>query len=284
MGTKQAPSAVTTVAHWAEWKEKCAAGLCSAEAQAAFRCLGRTYYEWHRRKLGAVHRDGATIVGGECGDDSPDAWHILETYAIVPRPKSAKLYKDYILSSAILSKDNPAAACQTAAGLVMRSALREYALRECADTRADSLYEPRGDGVALIDVLLPEADGAFGPGEEQELRVLAGEMAPGVFDGLNQRQRVFLLATVLGVSSLADPRVSTAAGCSYQRLYEAKTTIRDAIIRAIGARFPADSEDPSAITLLGEMISRALCPLTLAWGKAEKTCAPLFTLAGMCDL
>jgi hypothetical protein len=241
-------------------------------------------YTRHLQRLGSVKRHGDSIAGGVGGAGNSDAWHILETYAIVPRPMSAKVYKDYILDSAVLNGGNPAAACQTAAGLVMRSALREYALRECADTRSESIYEPGRDGVALIDVLLPETEAAFGPGEEQETRALAAEMAPGVFGVLSLRQRVFLLATGIGISSLADPRVSAAAGCSYQRLYEAKATIRDAILGAIEARFSGDGEDPSAVTLLGGMVAGALYPLALAWGRAEKACAPLFSLVDPCDI
>ncbi|NLF17966.1 MAG: hypothetical protein GX595_12060 [Lentisphaerae bacterium] len=273
---------MTSVAHWAEWKARCAAGLCSAEAQASFAKLGRGLMEKHQTKVGAIGRDHEPLRRLlDSTAPALSAWHLLETFAIVPRSQSAKIYKDYILQSGLRTPSDPAAGCRKAASIVMRSALREFARRECPDLGMVSLQSPvegGGESAATLEQLLPAEEAFFLPGEEDDLGRHADALAPVVFDSLAVRERVALLATALGISTLADPRVVRAAGCPFQRLYEARKAIRRAIDRAIAARFPSDDEDPDALELLAHRTAQALVPLVFSWGKSEESCAPLFSM------
>ena len=108
--------------HWVEWKELCAADLCSDTARQALREFA--FLRFRKFAYQYAHRTN-TGGTGALVPDAGDAWHLFETHLAVKTTKQGKRYKDWLFDRVRSTKDPPLDVVQGGASLMMRDVVRE---------------------------------------------------------------------------------------------------------------------------------------------------------------
>ena len=255
----------TTEQMWQEWKDVCAADLCSASTSTALRQFGAVKFSTMVRKVlltsNPLYPDMASI-------DAHHAWHLLETFVCVERSRTGKRYKDWMFRRSPDDTDNRLDALEGGAVLLMREVVREYLRREHAPAFMVSLDKPigGGEGVALsLAELLPDRVEPLSEIDAAEWSQLAARLAEDFYPTLSSRERIVLWARSQGFA-LNDPRLETWAKAGGGLLYKAHRKVVDQIGTWIKRHFP--DESPAAMLHLAGLMIDEL---------GEKITATIFT-------
>lgn len=260
---------MTSFEQWREWRERCALGRCGAATTAALRG-----FAWLRFSHYLVHAVGEERARG-CLPDAAACWHLFETHLTVARPRSGRRYKEWLFARLEGARDAPLAVICGGASLVLRSVVRDFLLREGPIPALLSLDAPVGDGEgpSLAELLPAPPEDADG---DAELRPLAINLADRHFDALPRRERILLLARILGVS-LGHPLLLSLLDLGQSRAFEIWRGSFQRLAQRVCQEYPRECEEtrrqllPAAAGRLQEKI--------LLWGGAEKALRPLFVLA-----
>lgn len=256
----------TTFQHWQEWRSRCAALRCAADTQAALReFAARRFLRYARAALGE-HDVQPQIPAPEA------CWHLLESELAAGRLRSGKRYKEWLFARLEGSRDAPIDVIQGGASLLMRTVVRNWALREARQRRSCALEAPvggHGSGLTLAD-LLPAA--ANDP-EGAELDRLAAAEARRLFENLPEKTRRIVLAKQLGLP-LYGPNLLAQLGASRSGVSVTWRSVFQTLARQVAANYP---QEPRAWQLrLCLLAAQQLDPLIFRWGSLEKSVRGLF--------
>ncbi len=260
--------------HWLEWKQKCAHGLCSAEARHALTAFAAMRFDQFARTY--AHRTNASVDSVRSA--GKDGWHLLETYMMTRNNRQGKRYKDWLFSRTA-EGDNALDVLAGGATLLMRDVVRDILCHEYGPAQVVSLsavVRREGGSAITLEDLLP---GAVSPSDEvaaRELERMAARHAGRFFENLSHREKVAVLAREIGIS-LAHPAVVGAAGCSKSVLVEA---LFKAVERAASnLKEEYSTDDPEVVRALTAMTIRDLSQRVRSWGEADPGCAELINVA-----
>ena len=263
------------LAAWAEWKERCALGLCSDWTQSTLRQFVLARFHGFLRRYAHLTNLGDR---DQWWIEPADAWHLFETHLTVNPSRAGKQYKDWLFARATFDQADTLDAVQGGATLLVRDVAREYLRREYSPPAMVSLNQPLAgseDALSLED-LLPGTANPAGEAERHEYERLAREHAAVMADELTRRERVAILAKQLGVS-LAHPAVAQAAGCGKSMVNQAW---RDAVLR-VATRLRADyaEDDAESVRMLTLLTLAELEQQVIARAKSENDCPRLFQVS-----
>ncbi len=259
-----------TLAHWMEWRARCALQRCGAATTAALRG-----FAWLRFRRFACAALGAG-AGAPRTPSAAECWHLLETQLAVGRNRAGRRYKEWLFDRLEGASDPPLDVIQGGATLLLRSVARQFLASETSPD--GTLYldaaTPGGDdqGPPLASLLPAPADETL---ERHELTAHAATVAERVFSDIEPRTRLILLAKRLGLP-LYHPAVLATARVSRSRASEIWRAVYRQVAGETRRLFPAEPADfqlrlaCAAAAHLGEMIFR--------WGEAEIEARPLFLL------
>lgn len=266
------------LAHWTEWKLKCALGLCEPATRCELKEFARArflhYAGIYYNSIGA--EDAKPLI-----PDADEAWHLFETHLCLTDSRAGKSYKEWLFSSARMVRETELDSVQGGATLIMRDVVRERLRREYAPRWIASLDAPvgvalEGHPLTLGDLLPARRDSANDP-ESDELLNLAAADADGALATLGRRERIALLANALGLS-LAHPSVVSAGACSKSSINAAFHAALVGLASHVRLMHPRESREVQATLaclVFEEAQRRIIC-----WGKLENGCAQLFLSAG----
>ena len=257
----------TTFQHWQEWRARCAAQRCGPGTQAELRDFAaRRFLHYARAVLGAYDVQPQIPVPEAC-------WHLLESELAAGRLRSGRRYKEWLFARLEGSRDAPIDVIQGGASLLMRTVVRNWALREAPQRRSRPLDAPvggPGSDLTLAD-LLPAAE-ADDP-ESTELDQLAAAEARRLFEALPEQTRRVVLAKQLGLPLYGAPLLAQL-GASRSGVSVLWRGVFQTLARQVARRYPAE---PRAWQLkLSLRTAQQLEPLIFRWGNLEKSARQLF--------
>lgn len=253
---------------WIEWGHKVALGVCSDETQHALRS--------YLRKIAGKLPQGV------------DAWQEFETYVLVPRKRSGKVYKNWLFGEVAKKSDQGCTEEHILNGLrkgvakSLRTALREADVRKRAGVSSRVLL--RGDLPAEErpseeeSVWITSAPDSASQAADRELDALAPVLAEPIFERLKHHHRVALAVRSRRRVPLYHPVVLQVARRKNAVVSDSVHQVREIIRQEITRLFPrADRQE------LGYLDAKVSCALVLRcyqWTKSEISCQPLFTIEG----
>ncbi len=258
------------------WKEKCALDLCPPEIQSALQHFAHSRFF---RFAAAYCQTTNTHDPNALTPCAAEAWHWFETYLQLRKTREGKVYKEWLFARKV-SQDGTTGldVIQGGATVLMRDVVRERLRREFSSRTFSALDAPinvgGGNQVTLHD-LLPETDGMQDAVEQRELESMAELESKAFLASINRRERIAFLAHELGLS-LANPTVTTLAGCGKSVLSTAFNGVLHGVAGQIRSRHPM--EDKTTLINLTIASFDHLKKDIMKWGKSEKTCSQLFIL------
>ena len=262
-----------SIEEWAEWKEKCALGLCRCETRTALQSFA--YARFYHFAV-AYAKTTNTPDPKALTPEPSHAWHDFETHLRLRDTREGKRFKDWLFAPLDGSNTPTLDSVQRGATVIMRDVVRERLRREFSSHLMRSLDAPAGrpdDGQApaLKELLAGPLDTAQEV-EQRELERLAAGEADSAMAGLNQRERIALLARELGLS-LACPSVIQAAGCGKSVL---NTAYHKALQRlANHVRSAYSREDKATLAFLTILVFHDVRQRILSWGRSENATSQL---------
>jgi hypothetical protein len=260
------PPTVPVLEDWLAWKSRCARALCTKDTQ---RRLG--YFALYRfgiqlrRQLATTNLRPEDAVRQHPTEE--DAWHRFESFAALTQTRQGKRYKDWIFARIQQSNRSALDTIQSGATLILRSAVRDYLRGEYAPHRAASLDQPVGDGTLTLGDLLPGLVSTEDDATTREYNTLAEGHAHRVFEGLSRRERVGLLARLMGVA-LDHDDVLVAADCGKSTLNQAVKNLWVHMRESLLREYREDGHD--AIMALATLVIQHLERITFLWKLSEK--------------
>jgi hypothetical protein len=255
--------------HWQMWQERCALGLCTAEAVRDLQGFAYNRYGSYLQK----YRPNANPVPAD------QAWHWFESHVALGRSRSSKACKQWLFARG--SGDATLDMVQGGATLIMRDVVREQLRREQSPEWMKSIDAPVSAGPAgegsgpAISELIPEPRGPLTDIEQREFARLATANSDEAFNALSARERIAIVSSKAGLS-LAHPVVVAAANCGKSSLFNAyKDGLQKTadIVRNRYSRETPSSRAEITILLLDQIHS-----MILQWLKLEKSSVQLFRL------
>lgn len=260
---------------WLEWKERCAAGLCSPEVQSELCGFAAVHFARYVRRY--VYRTNVRPEG-VCVPEK-DAWHLFEAHLAVRSGRRGKRYKDWLFDRTGGCRPGSVDTVAGGAALLMRDVVREHLRREYQPAGVVSLQAPLGRSLGpqlTLEDLLP---GEIDPADEvarREFEQLAESHAGDWMAGMDRRERVAWLAKGAGLS-LAHPAVEKAAGCRKSVLNDVYHNLIRRVVRQMEEDYADD--DPGAVRVLTLMTLAELSRRVRLWGGSITECAALLSLA-----
>ena len=256
----------TTFQHWQEWRRRCAALRCETTTRTALReFAARRFLRYARAALGDNEVQPQIPAPEAC-------WHLLESELAAGRLRSGKRYKEWLFARLEGSRDAPIDVIQGGASLLMRTVVRNWALREARQRRSCALEAPiggRGSDLTLADLLPAAADDP----EDAELDRLAAAEARRLFDALPEKTRRVVLAKQLGLP-LYGPNLLAQLGASRSGVSVIWRGVFHTLARQVAKNYP---QEPRAWQLrLCLLAAQQLDPLIFRWGSLEKSARGLF--------
>ena len=247
--------------HWAEWRAKCDLTKCSLQAQIFLKNFADKIFNYWLKQI-----DPNANVPSTFGGESY-AWEIFEQKMLTGITNEGKRYKDDLI--------------EAAHGIESRASGR---LRDCV--RSAFFFTKKKvvtgaieiDGAFISDPDAPTLRELFNPFHltaQNELQAEARKMGEGIFDSLNLRQKMALIAIELGLS-LSLPELEAIFECKQSMRYSAYSSIRMDLLERFRQWLP--DEDKEIYELLTDLALNHLQEKALQWGMSEKTCEPLFHL------
>jgi len=263
----------TTEEAWHEWKQVCAADLCSSDTSAQLQRFGaakfRAYLKKYASSIGRVEQSMPMAA-------SADAWHLFETFSRIANNRQGKRYKDWLFSRIGQGGENPLDVLEGGATLMMRDVVREYLRREHSPSFICSLNSPvvrsRHGDVTLED-LLPDKLDPQQTMAELEWRQLARDRAADYSPRLSSHERIVLWARAHGLP-LNDARLQMWTRRSARVLFQ---SYRDAVVRLgkwIKQQLPGES--PSTLLFVSRLILDELAEIIASNIRQEKRAAYFF--------
>lgn len=260
---------------WLEWKERCAARLCSDTTQHQLFSFAHSCFVRYVRRCSAE----LSIVGvGAHRMPGADAWHLLESRVTVKETQQGKSYKDWLFDRSRRRTGSQLDSVQGGASLIMRDAVREHLRSEhkrFGTVSLDALIVgEEGDAGSLADILAADTD----PVSEvalREYRELARGIACAMVEEMSWRERIALLVHRLGLR-FSDATVEHVAQCRKSTLFNVYRDYVVGVMQHLRARYaeePVDALVTLALMTLGEIKEKVFL-----WGTLESTCTPLFWL------
>ena len=233
---------------WVEWKEKCAADLCSETARHELQQFAIVRFQKHANTESYRTNDPDGYV---LHVTPGEAMHLLEVYFRAHSNRQGTRYKDWLFARTQHTDDKPIDVIQGFSTDLMREVVREFIRRECPRWGLISLQQPlsRDSDSGTLEDLLPGEVDPLGEVESREYEELAAHHARSLMAHLEKREKVALAAKEMG-RSLADLVVLEHAGCKKSVLNAAY----GALIRKIAAQIQEEhpGEDASSLRYLSE--------------------------------
>jgi hypothetical protein len=257
----------TTYQHWQEWRERCAVLRCGAETQSVLRDFAwKRFARYARNTLGEADVKPQLPSAEAC-------WHLLECELAVSRLRSGRRYKEWLFARLAGSHDAPIDVIQGGASLLMRTVVRDWALRETRQRRTQSLEAPigvSGSGLTLADLLpaAPERDV-----ESSDLEQHAESLAGAIFESLDQRARLILLAKQLNLP-LYGAELLEQIGTGRSNVSKIWRGVYQQLANRVTERYAAEPRDWQL--QLSLLAARRLGAILLNWGRMEKRAQVLF--------
>jgi hypothetical protein len=246
---------------WMEWKDRCAIGLCTRAVQNELGNFAGIHFKRYLRRY--AYR--TNLRNEQIDLNRGDAWHLFETYLTVRNTRQGKKYKDWLYARSSGTEQMDLKVLAGGASLLIRDVAREHLRREYSPSSMISLNSPV-DGLdetrLTLEDLLP---GAIDPVDEvakREFEQLATQHAQEFFAAMNRRERIAVLAKIVGIS-LANREVEKAAGCRKSVLSQ---SYRKFILNA-AARMNKyySTEDTEAVKVLTLMTLQAVKEVVKTW-------------------
>jgi len=218
---------------WVEWKECCAAELCSKETQDYL-------YEFGRKRFHSICRKRWSGDMKIKLSDAPSAeWGLLESHAVFTRSGAWKRYKDRMFETA--EADGFEKGLEGYAFKMLATAITALAKKELPSWKSGD--EPVGDGssgATRIDFFFCGEDGPSESVYAQEVAEIAADMAKDI--ALEPREEVFLVAMELGLG-LNDANVLRALGMPKSTVYDHRTRFISRIGKLVTEEFAGQDDD-----------------------------------------
>ncbi|MGI6100368.1 MAG: hypothetical protein GX174_03800 [Lentisphaerae bacterium] len=261
----------TTFQHWQEWRTRCAAQLCAPATQTALRDFGAHRFQHYARAVLGQHDVRKQIPAPE------ECWHLLESELTTGRLRSGRRYKEWLFARLEGSPDAPINVIQGGASLLMRTVVRNWALREGRQRRSRPLDAPigaPGSSLTLLDLLpAPEREDNL---EVTEFDQQAAAEAQRLFETLPERTRKVVLAKQLGLPLYGTPMLAQL-GTSRSGASVLWRGVFQSLAHQITRHYP---DEPRAWQLkLSLRAAKKLEPLIFRWGRLEKSASQLFFMA-----
>jgi hypothetical protein len=265
-----------TLEHWITWKEKCAAALCPPETRLELENFAHVRF---RRFAAACAHATNVHDANALTPTAGEALHCFEAYLQLRNSREGKVYKEWLFNRASVAGAPTLDSIQGGASVLMRDVVREQLRREFSSEWMTALDAPIGVGIGgsemtLFD-LLPDSGDTRTDVERREMESIAASDAGEFLTVMGHRERVALLARVLGLS-LAHKAVTTLAGCGKSVLFDIYNNTLQKLARHIRSAHPR--EDRSTLASLTAMAFDRLKELILEWKDSEKACAQLSLL------
>jgi hypothetical protein len=265
-----------TLEHWITWKEKCAAALCPPETRLELQNFA--HVRFHRFAAACAH-DTNVHDANALTPPAEEAWHCFEAYLQLRNSREGKIYKEWLFKRASVAGAPTLDSIQGGASVLMRDVVREQLRREFSSKWMTALDAPisvgiGGSEVTMLD-LLPDSGDTRTDVERREMESIAASDAREFLSAMSHRERVALLARVLGLS-LAHQAVTALAGCGKSVLFDVYNNTLQKLARHVRSVHPR--EDRSTLASLTAMAFDRLKDLILEWKESEKACAHLSLL------
>jgi len=251
---------------WIEWKEKCAAELCTEATQGYLYEFGKTrFYSICRKRWEGV-------IKIELSDAQSAAWGLLESHAMLPRTGAWKRYKDRMLE--IARADDFQDDLEGYAFTMLKTAIMELAKKELPSW--NSLDRPIGDGssgATRIDFLLDAEDGPSEAMYEQEISAIAADMAKGI--ELESSEALILAATGLDLG-LNNEKVLSALKLPKATVYDHRKRLVERIANVVLSDLSGQDDDDETRRDVTTAILYQLRTRTLSKFISEKLHPELF--------
>lgn len=279
--------------HWEEWHRRCTLQGCSQDTTDALSAYGRKSF------LAAAMKLDCPKGMLELPDRNPDgsvsegsaSWYYVEDRLLNGHHASGKTYKAYIVDYAIeqtpgyqLNSLRRGFSDQTRN--VVRAFYADVVNQYHRDQASDLFQldmpigengETSGRDLDLPFLAASESIEELNDLEKTEFKEIADKLAPQVWERMEHREKIVILASLLGIS-LAAPEVEVACGCKKTQVYAA--------FKAFGQRVKAACADQGfegdayAIMALECFMTFALLDRLKSWTASEKSATPLLNKAG----
>jgi hypothetical protein len=219
-------------------------------------------------------------------ESKAEGWHLFESHMHTESGKTQKRWKDWLFERAQNSSDDYVTVLEKVTYACMRTAVARFYADE-GHLKASKL------GVRLASWDAPLANAADSkatigdvhlglPWEDpsqiaewNELREIARKEAADLFNKLDQKGKIAVLADCLDIS-LADPNVKALAGKGKSVLYDSLIKLHRQAESRLQETYSA--EDARTLQALIALTKEALHEASFLWGQPEKSAQPLFTL------
>lgn len=238
-----------TIAHWREWRKRCAVAKCRETTANALRMYARQRFTYFLMNLANdVAFDIRIPEASEC-------WHLLESHLCVARPRTGRRYKEWLFARLARSSDDPLDVIQGGATLVLRTVVRDW-FHEQRPPGTVSLHVPLGPGIPALAELLP--DPTPQRHDDWEVRDAAQAVARKVAVTLDPAARLVLMARASGIP-LFHPAVLRYIGIGHTKAAEIPKTVLTSL--ASHVRREWGSEPPAwqmrvALAAYQELVSK----------------------------
>ena len=251
---------------WTEWKERCAARLCSPASRAALQSFGgQRFRTLAQRCMHTINISDVSLVTLS----DPDAWHLLEVHMTLPDAIHGKAYKEWLFARTAGSHDAPFDVVQGGATLLMRSAVREHLRREHLPATHVSANQPpptQATTAPCCEEWLPGPLDTRDTVEYRELQSLATQHADRLFAALPRRLKMTLAARACQLP-LSTPALLELAGCQHSALHTAYREFAERLFDELRDCYRGDDRD--TVSDLAVEVFNALTQRCGAWAEND---------------
>jgi hypothetical protein len=251
---------------WTEWKERCAARLCSPASRAALQSFGgQRFRTLAQRCMHTINISDVSLVTLS----DPDAWHLLEVHMTLPDAIHGKAYKEWLFARTAGSHDTPFDVVQGGATLLMRSAVREHLRREHLPSTHVSANQPPPSQATTeprCEEWLPGPLDTRDTVEYRELQSLAAQHADRLFAALPRRLKMTLAARACQLP-LSTPGLLELAGCQRSALQTAYREFAERLFDQLRECYRGDDRD--TVSDLAVEVFNALTQRGGAWAEND---------------
>lgn len=192
---------------WNQWRERCAAALCSQTCADALRVFGFVRFRTYVQRLNRpVELPSAEVC-----------WHLFESRIALQDSRPGKSAKNWLFART-RDPDQLFDAVQGGASLIMRDVVRDWIRRECPPREQVSLdvVAPGTDLplISMVPCVVPARDTV----EDREDAQLADALAVSMCNELPDKAKRLLAACSEGLS-LNHPGLDARTGCGRSARY-----------------------------------------------------------------